>query len=107
MLAQQFNIRTRSRTLVVNVKAFGPFDRHREKMRELMKEIHTRKEKAEKVNTDFLLKNQIILKQILNDEIEYIKNMCKTDTVVEPEVMNEDKETIITDSFDEITKNEI
>ena len=65
------------RLRAVNVRASGsPFDRHRSKVRELIGEIKARREKYEKANTEFILKNQVILKQIFQDEIDYYKNMC-------------------------------
>jgi len=63
------------RTTCVRVRAqsSSPIDRHRAKVRELLNEIQVRRVNAEKVNQDFLTKNQMILKQIFQDEIDYMK----------------------------------
>lgn len=90
----------------VNVRASGsPFDRHRSKVRELLGEIKARREKYEKANTEFLLKNQVILKQIFQDEIDYYKGLCSP--APEPELVEEPEESIavepdviISDSYD-------
>ena len=50
-------------------------DRHRAKVRELIKEVQVRKVKYEQANQEFLTKNQMILKQIFKDELDYIKSL--------------------------------
>ena len=56
------------RTLSVRVRASSsPMDRHRSKVRELIKEVQVRKAKYEQANQEFLTKNQMILKQIFID----------------------------------------
>lgn len=97
---------TRNRT--VNVRASGsPFDRHRSKVRELISEIKNRREKYEKANTEFILKNQIILKQIFQDEIEYYKSICgiQPDDATKVEEVKPNNKTvepdvIISESYD-------
>jgi len=107
-----------SRTLSVRVKAAaapgpGPIERHRTKVREFIKEIQVRRAKSETKNQEFINKNQMILKQIFQDEVTYFKSFWDSpsdsgsgSSNTKENVVNYDvvEPTIISDSYDEDVK---
>lgn len=93
-----------NRALQLKVQACSPMNRHKTKIREIFNNISIQKNKLEKENKELFTKNQMILKQIVLEEMNYIKSLCKPDSsaeegsvtteeeteVVEPEVVVED-----------------
>jgi len=90
-----------NRTLCIRpVASLGPIDRHRAKVKELLQEVQIRRAKAEKINQEFVTKNQMILKQIFQDEVNYIKSIFEKTEEVDPSVPIVESEVIMSEDYE-------
>lgn len=79
----------------------SPLERHQSNVRKLVKDIQSRREKAEKSNADFLMN----IKHVFNCEMEYFKSICNPPAVkeveVKPDVVEDQSNVIISDSYED------
>ena len=84
-----------NRALQLKVQACSPMNRHKTKIREIFNNISIQKNKLEKENKELFTKNQMILKQIVLEEMNYIKSLCKPDSAEEGSVTTEEETEVV------------